>query len=122
MYYSKSNKEQRCLILVNNDKYKIGQTIKEQRKRLNLTQAQLAEKADMHEKQISRIEAGTNLPKMDNFIKIINILCLEMSDFDIKNDEKPNPIKDDLIFIIKNSNKKELKTYLDVINSLRNNI
>ncbi len=106
--------------MVNKDKNFIGQKIKAQRKRLNLTQFELAEKVDMHEKQISRIEAGTNHPTFDNFIKIINTLGLKLSDFDAK--EKPNKLKDDLIFIINNSTNKEIKIYLDLIKSLKKNL
>lgn len=108
--------------MVNKNKLKIGQRIKEQRKRLNLTQAELAEKVSMHEKQISRIEAGLNHPTFDNFIKIIDILGLKMGDFDAKNQEKPNSLRDDLLFIINNSTNKELETYIDVINSIKKNL
>lgn len=108
--------------MVNKNNLQIGQKIKEQRKRLNLTQAELAEKADMHEKQISRIEAGTNHPTFDNFIKIIDILGLKMSDFDYSRKQKPNKLKDDLVFIINNSTDKELRMYLDVITSLNKNL
>lgn len=108
--------------MVNKNKLQIGQKIKEQRKRLNLTQAELAEKADMHEKQISRIEAGLNHPTFDNFIKIIDILELKMSDFDPSNKQKLNKLKDDLIFAINNSTDKELKIYLDIIGSLKKNL
>lgn len=122
MSYPLSCKEYRCLILVNKNKIKIGEIIKAQRKRLGLTQFELAEKADMHEKQISRIEAGLNHPTFDNFIKIIDILELKLGDFDTKMSEKPNKLKDDLIFIINSSTDKELKTYFDVINSLKKNL
>lgn len=107
--------------MVNKDKYSIGQKIREQRKRLNLTQFELAEKVGMHEKQISRIEAGLNHPTLDNFIKIIETLGLDFSDFDTKTTSKANKIKDDLMFIISTSKAKELKAYLDVIMALKEN-
>lgn len=98
------------------DNILIGQIIKEQRKRLKLTQFELAEKVGMHEKQISRIEAGQNYPTFDNFIKIINILGLSMSDFDSGNDG--GKIKRDLMFIINNSSPAELSAYLDILTSI----
>lgn len=110
----------RYLTLVNKKQLNVGEKIKAQRKRLGLTQAELAEKADMHEKQISRIEAGTNQPTIDSFIKIIDALGLKMSDFE--GNKKPNKLKDDLIFIINNSTDKELKTYIDVVNALKQNL
>ncbi len=107
---------------INKNKLQIGEIIKAQRKRLGLTQFELAEKADMHEKQISRIEAGLNHPTFDNFIKIIDILGLKLSDFDTKMSQKSNKLKEDLIYSINSSTDKELKTYLDVINSLKKNL
>ena len=106
--------------MINKNKLFIGQKIREQRKRLKLTQFELAEKVGLHEKQISRIEAGLNHPTLDNFIKIIEVLELEMNDFDFKRNTIINPTRDDLMFIINNTDEKELKIYLKVINSLRN--
>lgn len=122
MSYSISGIDKRCFTLVNKKQKKqlhVGEKIKAQRKRLGLTQFELAEKADMHEKQISRIEAGTNQPTIENFMKIIEVLELKMSDFDAT--QKPNKLKDDLTFIINNSTEKELKTYLDVVKALKQN-
>ena len=42
----------------------IGKKIKEQRKRLGLSQFELAELVDVHEKQIYRIETGLNTPSI----------------------------------------------------------
>jgi len=108
--------------LINQNKLYLGEKIKAQRKRLKLTQFELAEKAGLHEKQISRIEAGLNHPTFDNFLKLIFVLGLDMSDFDFKDKKADNPLKDDLKFIINNSTTEELKTYLDVINAVKKNI
>lgn len=120
MSYSKSYVDMRGLTLVNKNKLQIGEKIKAQRKRLGLTQVDLAEKADMHEKQISRIEAGTNQPTIENFLKIIEVLGLKMNDFDAT--QKPNKLRDDLVFILDNSTDRELKIFLDVVNSLKKSL
>ena len=83
------------------DKTIIGLKIKQQRKRLGLTQFELAKKVGLHEKQISRIESGINYPTFENFVNIINALNMNMTDFAIENLSETSPVKDDLLFIIK---------------------
>ena len=48
--------------MIFDDKYFIGRKIKSFRKKRGLTQAELAEKIDLSEKHISKIEAGVHLP------------------------------------------------------------
>lgn len=108
--------------MINQNKLFIGKKIKEQRKRLKLTQFQLAEKVGLHEKQISRIEAGYNHPTFDNFVKIIDVLNLGMSDFDFNQQSNHSPVRDELRFIIDNAGEKDLKIYLDLIVSLKKNL
>ena len=103
------------------DKTIIGLKIKQQRKRLGLTQFELAEKVGLHEKQISRIESGINYPTFENFVNIINALNMNMTDFAIENLLETSPVKDDLLFIIKNSTSDELQLYLDVIKAIKMN-
>lgn len=114
------------IIVVTNMSYTnkkiIGSKIKQQRKRLGLTQFDLAEKVGLHEKQISRIESGLNYPTFENFVNIINALELNMSDFSPENVSENNELKDELFFIIKNSSVYELKMYLDVINAVKKNM
>lgn len=106
------------LRMVISDKKLIGQKIKNQRKKLKMTQLELAEKVGIHEKQLSRIEAGLHYPSLENFIKILNVLKLSLKEFDTEADED---IKEDLDEILKNSNEVELKIYHDVINSIKAN-
>lgn len=114
------------IIVVTNMSYTnkkiIGSKIKQQRKRLGLTQFDLAEKVGLHEKQISRIESGLNYPTFENFVNIINALKLNMSDFSPENVSENNELKDELFFIIKNSSVYQLKMYLDVINAIKKNL
>ena len=76
--------------MIAEDKKFIGQKIKQQRKRLKLTQFELAEKVGIHEKQLSRIEAGLHYPSLENFIKILRILNISLSEFEEKKRNKPN--------------------------------
>ncbi|MBS4759773.1 MAG: helix-turn-helix transcriptional regulator [Clostridium sp.] len=99
----------------------IGVKIREQRKRMGLTQFQLAELVGLHEKQISRIESGLNYPTFENFVNIITALNLSMSYFNTKNEKTNSRIKDDLYFLIESSSEEELQLYYDVINVIKNN-
>ncbi|HIS74680.1 TPA: helix-turn-helix domain-containing protein [Candidatus Galligastranaerophilus intestinavium] len=106
--------------MIAEDKKFIGQKIKQQRKRLKLTQFELAEKVGIHEKQLSRIEAGLHYPSLENFIKILRILNISLSEFEEK--KEINPIKDDICQLLDESDNYELKIYRDVIKTLKKNL
>ena len=106
--------------MIAEDKKFIGQKIKQQRKRLELTQFELAEKVGIHEKQLSRIEAGLHYPSLENFIKILRILNISLSEFEEK--KEINPIKDDICQLLDESDNYELKIYRDVIKTLKKNL
>jgi transcriptional regulator with XRE-family HTH domain len=52
----------------------VGELIKRQRKKLNLTQAELAEKINSDSCYISRIETGTRKISIDNLVALANAL------------------------------------------------
>ena len=52
----------------------MGDRIKEVRRRLNLTQEQLAEKLDITVTYISEIERSLKMPSLQVFIKLIEVL------------------------------------------------
>ena len=106
--------------MIAEDKKFIGQKIKQQRKRQKLTQFELAEKVGIHEKQLSRIEAGLHYPSLENFIKILRILNISLSEFEEK--KEINPIKDDICQLLDESDNYELKIYRDVIKTLKKNL
>lgn len=103
-----------------NSKQAIGAKIKQQRKLLNLTQAELAERVNMHEKQLSRIEAGVHYPTLENFISIISILGLKLADFD--DIQHNSPLHNEFNFIVRNSTDDELTLYLDVIKTIKKDL
>ncbi len=63
------------------DKGKIGRFIAEQRKRMGLTQAQLAETLDVSNKTISRWERGINLPDYDQVLALSSLFEVDVRDF-----------------------------------------
>ncbi len=56
----------------------IGMRIKEIRRSKGFSQEQLAEKADINSKYLSRMERGTENPTLDMLIKLSNALEIEM--------------------------------------------
>ena len=100
------------------DKKFFGKRLKELRNRKCLTQTQLAEKVGLHEKQISKIESGVHFPTFENFIKLMDILNVTMSDFD---DRKGTCSKDKLkaAYIIRNATEDEINFYLPILEQLK---
>ncbi len=109
-------------MLLETDKKIIGQKIKEYRKRKHLTQAQLAELVDLNEKQIYRIESGYNYPTYLTFVKIVNVLEIDINDFTVGIEVESNPLKDSIIHIANTSSNIELKTYYELIKIIRKNL
>ena len=56
------------------DKLTMGDRLKDARKRLNMTQENLAEKVDVTTFYIGEIERGVKTPSLDLFIKVIEVL------------------------------------------------
>lgn len=106
-------------MLLLKDKKIIGEIIKKQRKTKKLTQAQLAESVELNEKQISRIEAGQNFPTYLSFVKLIEVLDLDLKEFEKTTNNELSDIQQDIITIIKNSNDYELKIFLEIIKPLK---
>ena len=65
-----------------NSKLQIGEQIKKYRVLRGMTQNDLAEKIGITEKQISKIETGVHYPMFENFVKIMDVLGVQMKDFD----------------------------------------
>jgi len=102
------------------DEYKIfGEKIKEQRKRMGLSQAELAEKVGLHEKQIYRLESGKNSPSFHTVLKIIHELDMDVRILDINNLKNFNPLKDEILSLLETSNDSDLVLYRNVINAIQ---
>ena len=71
---------------------KIGGTIQRRRKRLGLTQAQAAEKAQVGDAYFGRIERGERAPSMAKLFEIAG--ALETSPSDLLADCRPGPDRD----------------------------
>ena len=99
------------------NKLDFGKKLQELRKAKGLTQAGLAEILNMHEKHISRIESGKSMSNVENLIKMLTVLDVDIFKITKKDDRiiPKNPIKSRLLKIINNAEEKELKFYLGLI-------
>ena len=104
--------------MIFDDKYFIGRKIKSFRKKRGLTQAELAEKIDLSEKHISKIEASIHVPSLSAFFKIAEALEIGMEEFgfELKTD------REELIKCIFDSTDEEIKLILSVVKCLKENL
>ena len=102
------------------DKKFIAEKIKYHRKKMNLTQAELAEMADLSDQHLSRIERGCYTPSLTTFFLLVKILKMDLKEFGFDTKETTNPTKNKLIDLINKANDYELVFFNDVITSLDN--
>ena len=97
----------------------IAQIIKTARKSKGMKQAELAESVGITEKHLSKIETGKNYPALDNFLRLVEVLNLSLKDFGLKDEGKVSDTKIQLQKIINTSSERELKIYLEILNTLQ---
>jgi len=111
-----------CLMLLETDKSVIGKKIRQFRKLKNLTQFELAEKVGLNEKQISRIEMGLNYPTYTTFVKLIDVLDIDVANFIVDESTEISMYENKINNFVKVSNEAELKMYYEVMQSIKNNL
>lgn len=100
------------------DKKFIAERIKYHRKKMNLTQSELAEMADLSDQHLSRIERGCYTPSLTTFFLLVKILKIDLREFGFDTETTNNSTKDKLIDIINKANDYELVFLNDVITAL----
>lgn len=97
----------------------IGMRIKEIRRSKGLSQEQLAEKADINSKYLSRMERGTENPTLDMFIKLADALEVEIWEmFNYGHVKTHKELKEALQNIIKTADEPTLRLALKVIKAI----
>lgn len=104
------------------DKAYLAKIIKMHRKKLNLTQAELAEKVDLSDQHISRIESGCYTPSLKSFFQIVSVLSIDLREFGFNTDLTNNPTKDSLISRIAQATDAELIFYENSINAINKSL
>lgn len=99
------------------DKIFIGQKIKYYRKKLNLTQSELAEMVDLSDQHMSRIESGCYMPSLKTFFALVNVLKIDLREFGFNTENFENPAKNKLINKITTATDSELIFYENLIDA-----
>ncbi|MBR1425775.1 helix-turn-helix transcriptional regulator [bacterium] len=105
----------------NIDRKFIGNEIKKARKNKRLSQFELAEITGIDEKQIYRIESGLSSPKLENFLKIADVLDLDIKYFNPAGFDNIPYAKEILEILFKMSHEK-IKICYGVLKSLSDNL
>jgi len=100
------------------DKYFLAEQIKLHRKKLGITQAELAEKVDLSTQHISRIEGACYVPSLKSFFLIAEVLNMDLRIFGFGTSKTQNQKKDVLIQKIINATDAELIFYQNMIESV----
>lgn len=105
--------------MIYDDKKFIGKIIKNARKKAKFSQAELAEKIDMNEKNLGNIERGEQYPLLNNFLRIIEALNLSLSDFGVNVKISDNPVLKNLISNILLSSQDDIILYSEIISLIK---
>ena len=100
------------------DKQFIAQQIRSHRKKMGLTQEELAEKVDLSVQHISRIESACYIPSLKSFFLIATVLKLDLRTFGFEVEKTSNSLKDDLIQNIVNATDAEIIFYEKVMQAI----
>lgn len=101
------------------DKSFIAKKVKMHRKKLGLTQEQLAEQIDLSVQHVSRIENGCYIPSLTTFFMLISVLKIDLKEFGFNIEKNKNPIINNLIEDITNASEVELIFYENMIKSTK---
>ncbi len=102
------------------DKAFIGKTVKSYRKKLGLTQSELAEMVDLSDQHISRIESGCYIPSLTTFFELVKTLKIDLQEFGFDIEVTKNPTKTALLNKISKASDPELVFYENIINAIDN--
>lgn len=106
---------------MNLDKEIIGQKIRQIRIERGFSQEKLSEKIDISPRHMRTIENGNSLPSLETFVKISQILDIDINDFfnlDSKNNDK---LRTEIYELLQTSTIPELNLIKDLILSVRKN-
>ena len=104
------------------DKKFLAHQIKLHRKKLGITQAELAEKVDLSVQHISRIESGCYIPSLKSFFMIANALQIDLKIFGYNLKANENQQKEKLIQRISNASDAEIIFYENSFNAINKSL
>lgn len=101
-------------MLINNNQ-KIGNKLFSIRKEAGLTQAEVAEKANISDRTYADIERGDSNMRAESMINICNALQITPNDIFVDNDTPQNLQKEEILNRLNECTPKELETALEFL-------
>ena len=97
-----------------------GMRMKELRKNKGLSQEELAEKAEISSKYLSRVEMGQHFPSLDVLIRLANVLNVELKDFFefAHKTSSPKELKESLNSLLKEADGERLRLLIKIIRAV----
>lgn len=95
---------------------KVGQRIKEERKKYRLTQEKLAEEAGLNDSYIGQIERGSKKPSMESIVKLANTLGITV-DYLLQDvvPAKKNALLEEVLAELSKRDDEEIRLILNMI-------
>lgn len=100
------------------DKDYLAKLIRSYRKKAGLTQAELAELADLSVQHVSRIESGCYTPSLKSFFMLISILKIDLFRCGFNTILTENSVKDKLIKNIAMASDEEVVFYNNIMEAV----
>ena len=104
------------------DKDFIAQQIRFHRKKMGLTQEELAEKVELSVQHISRIETGYYIPSLKTFFMLASVLNLDLKAFGYMLEVSTNPRKNKIIKNVANATDAELIFYENLMQAVTDSL
>lgn len=106
---------------MNLDKEIIGQKIRQIRIERGFSQEKLSEKIDISPRHMCTIENGNSLPSLETFVKISQILDIDINDFFNLTPRNTDKLRTEIYELVQTSSIPELHLIKDLILAVRKN-
>ncbi len=106
---------------MNLDKEIIGQKIRQIRVERGFSQEKLSEKIDISPRHMCTIENGNSLPSLETFVKISQILDIDINDFFNLTPRNTDKLRTEMYELVQTSSVPELHLIKDLILAVRKN-
>lgn len=97
------------------DKEIIGQKIKQIRVEKGISQEKLSEKIDISPRHMCTIENGNSFPSLETFVKIAQVLDIDINDFFNLTPVNDNSLRTEVCELVQTSSIPELHLIKDLI-------
>lgn len=106
---------------MNLDKEIIGQKIRQIRSEKGFSQEKLSEKIDISPRHMCTIENGNSFPSLETFVKIAQILDIDLNDFFNLSPINDDSLRTEIYELVQTSPAKELYLIKDLILAVKKN-